>query len=41
MHYTYVLQSKKDKNFYTCLTENLKLFNRVKRDLKENLKETV
>jgi putative endonuclease len=25
MHYTYVLQSKKGNNFYTGLTENIKL----------------
>ena len=30
MFYTYVLYSKKDGNFYTGFTKDLKLFNRVK-----------
>ncbi|MFZ2970628.1 MAG: GIY-YIG nuclease family protein [Minisyncoccia bacterium] len=31
MYYVYILQSKKDRKFYTGYTKNLKLFNRVKK----------
>jgi len=40
MYYTYVLQSQKDKQFYTGFTENLKLrFERHNKGLVESTKD--
>jgi putative endonuclease len=40
MHYTYILQSRKDKDFYTGLTKNLKLrFENHNKGLIESTKE--
>ncbi|MFA6306191.1 MAG: GIY-YIG nuclease family protein [Patescibacteria group bacterium] len=39
MYYTYILQSKKDKNFYTGFTKNLKLrFEQHQKGLVESTK---